>query len=113
MQAGWTFDDVPARLSWRAFFAWLENLPPTSNLGRARDPERAAWIAGDPNSQLLVALGERLDILAWQKTRDGQKGRKRPKPWETPWSAKSRKPTRIGGGGVPMSRFAEAWGDGT
>ena len=111
--AGYSFDDVPERLPWRALFAFLDHLPADSALARAREPEKAEWAAHGPTPFLLAAMGHRLDVLAWQQTKDGQKGRKKPKPWPTPWSDPDKDVQRIGRGAIPASEWDDFWGDGT
>ena len=55
-------------------------LPRDSATVRAESPE-AAW---SDETYLLSAIEYDLRILIWQSTRDGQKGRNRPKPMQTP-----------------------------
>lgn len=113
VSAGYSFDDVPEHLPWRALFAFLEHLGPSSALARTQEPERALWAAQGPVPLLLSALGHRLDILAWQQTKDGQKNRNRPKPWPTPWDGPDKGKTVIGRGAIKASEWADFWGDGS
>ena len=49
-------------------------LPPESRIMRALSGQRA-----DLRDMLLAAIADRLSILVWFQTKDGQKGRRRPK----------------------------------
>ena len=49
-------------------------LPPESRIMRVLSGQRA-----DLRDMLLAAIADRLSILVWFQTRDGQKGRRRPK----------------------------------
>lgn len=109
---GWTWDDVPERLPWRSLFAFVKHLPATSALGRALDPETASWMDGTLVANLLAELGYRLDVANWQRSRDGQKGHRKPKPWPRPW-VKAQGTRTIGRGAIPMSAWADFWGDGS
>ena len=115
VSAGYSFDDVPERLPWRALFAFLDNLGPGSAFFRARldDPVKAAWIEAGPAPLLLSQAGYLLEILAWQQTKDGQKNRNRPKPWPTPWDGPDKGKTVIGRGAIKASEWADFWGDGS
>lgn len=108
---GWTFDDVPRRLSYPALFAFLAHLPTTSAYVRMKNPDTASWMDGSLVANLLAELGHRLDILAWQQTADGQKNRKRPQPWPRPW-VKDKNKDRIGAGPIPASEWETFWDGG-
>ncbi|MCT1607154.1 DUF5361 domain-containing protein [Nesterenkonia massiliensis] len=111
VRAGWTFDDVPARLSYPALFAFIEHLPPDSAFSRVQDPETATWTTGVIVPNLLAELGYRLDVLVWQQSKDGEHNRRRPQPWERPW-AKNKNTRRIGAGPIPASRWEAFWDGG-
>ncbi|VXB22498.1 DUF5361 domain-containing protein [Citricoccus sp. K5] len=111
MTAGWTLEDVPRRLSWPALHAFVTHLKPDSALGWLVDPQAALWVSGANATSLLASIGHRLDILAWQPTKNGQKGRKPPEPWETPW-VKSKKRRTIGAGPIPASEWEAFWDGG-
>ena len=111
MTAGWTFDDVPRRLSYPALFAFLAHLPPHGAYARFSDPETALWTDGTLTANLLAEVGYRLDLLLWQNSKDGQRGRNRPQPWDRPW-AKSGKKQTIGAGPIPASSWEAFWDGG-
>ncbi|WP_300345502.1 DUF5361 domain-containing protein [Nesterenkonia sp.] len=98
-------------MSYPALFAFIENLPADSALDRITDPQTAAWTSGVLVPNLLAEIGYRLDILAWQQSKDGSKGRRRPQPWERPW-AKNKNKRRIGAGAIPASRWEKFWDGG-
>ena len=60
--------------------ALAANLPRESATVRAVSPE-AAW---SDATYLLAAIEYDLRVLAWQNSKDGMKGRNRPKPVQTP-----------------------------
>lgn len=111
MAAGWTLEDVPRRLSYPALLAFIGHLPMSSAFHRVRSPEESQWTGEALVPSLLAQVGYRLDILAWQQSKDGQKGRNRPRPWATPWVKNSEART-IGRGAIPASQWEEFWGDG-
>lgn len=111
VRCGWQLSDVPHRLGWRALFAFLGNLPPDASYYRAIDPETAFWMGGSGVQNLLASVIDQLAVLVWQNTKDGHKGRKRPKPIKRPWSKTNT--DRIGRGAIPKSEWADFWGDGS
>lgn len=60
--------------------ALMSQLPATSRVARALDPA-AEW---DDATYLLSAIEYDLRVLIWQKTKDAQRNRNRPKPNDTP-----------------------------
>lgn len=111
VNAGWTLEDVPRRLSWSALYAFVLHSPATSALSRVRSPEQASWVDGTGLATLLAAIGYRLDTANWQRSKDGQKNRRRPQPWETPWN-KSKNRRTIGAGPIPASDWEAFWDGG-
>lgn len=66
-------------LDWRALSVITAatlacGLPPESRIMRALSGQQA-----DLRDMLLAAIADRLSILVWFQTKDGQKGRRRPK----------------------------------
>lgn len=55
-------------------------LPAESRCARAVDP-RAAWTAGE---WMLRSIEHGVRVLAWMQTRDGERGRRRPRPVPAP-----------------------------
>lgn len=111
MAAGWTLEDVPRKLSWPALYAFVTHLPAASALSRVMDPESALWMSGGNLTSLIAAVGYRLDMANWQRSKDGQKNRRRPEPWETPW-AKNKNRRTIGAGPIPASQWEDFWNGG-
>lgn len=62
-------------------------------------PEDAPWETLD--SHLLAEVVDRLGLLLWAKTKDGQKGRNRPKPVDRP----GRRPEKLGRKPLPLDRM--------
>lgn len=58
----------------------MVQLPQTSRVAKALNPDNE-WSDAE---YLLAAIEYDLRVLIWQKTKDGQKNRNRPKPTETP-----------------------------
>lgn len=110
--AGWSWDDVPRRLPWRAVVAFAAHPRPGGALHHAMTPEHAAWT--DPS--LLAFLVSRVEFQLrqgnWMQSKDGQRGTNRPKPIPTPWDKKDASRTVIGSGAIPMSQWTQFWGDG-
>ena len=77
----------------------LEQLPEGSRVHRAIDPDNV-WTL---DRQLLAALVNAVNWLVWSKTKDGQRGRNKPKPIGLP----AKKPQSTGEkkvAGKPMDR---------
>lgn len=58
----------------------MSQLPSTSRIARRIDPN-AEW---DEQTHFLAAIEYDLRVLIWQKTKDAQNGKNRPKPNKTP-----------------------------
>jgi len=83
-------------------YAICSNSPRTSALVRSIHGADAAW---GLNEHLLATVADYQAILIWQKTKDGQKNRNRPKPIERPGVKVSEKTT-----GTAMSiEDADKW----
>ena len=111
VRAGWTLDDVPYRLSWRALFAFLQHLGPESAYMRVVEPELSFWLGSEGVPNLLATLVDIGNTQIWQKTKDGAKNRRRPKPIKRPWNKANVK--TVGQGAIPKSHWADFWGDGS
>lgn len=68
------FDDLP-----RAALLWVA-LPRESRTARRLDPD-LAWSDGE---YLLRSIEHAAQVLVWQRTKDGSKGRRQPKPLPSP-----------------------------
>ena len=110
--AGWSWDDVPRRLPWRAVLAFADHPRPGSAFHAAIAPEHAAWT--DP--AFLAFLVSRVEFQVrqgnWMQSKDGQRNTNKPKPIPTPWDKKDTSRQIIGAGGIPMSEWGDFWGDG-
>ena len=111
MRAGWQLTDAPYRLSWEALFAFLNHLPSDAAYHRVIDPDMAFWLGGAGVQNLLASVVDQLAVVVWQNTKDGHRGRRKPKPIKRPWSKDST--DRIGRGAIPRSEWADFWGDGS
>lgn len=67
--------------NWRDLMVFIRYLPVTSNLFSAMHPEHAGWTR---EALLQADQVDALRILAWQKTKDGLKGRNAPDPIPRP-----------------------------
>ncbi len=72
------------RLTWGRLRAFIEHLPEgrESALRRSLDPDdKTAWSTGE---HLLAYIADVLVIANWQRSDDGAKGRKKPRPLPRP-----------------------------
>lgn len=77
----------------------VSQLPRESRTARAEQPA-CEW---GPSERLLALIEYGVRVLAWQNSRDGEKGRRRPKPLEAPGSR--------GGGASKVDRTDTAYID--
>jgi hypothetical protein len=101
--AGWTLDDVPERLNWRAFrsFVMQDAQQPGSALRRTLIGDDHIW--GLPE-QLLAAVVDAIQQGNWQRAASGAKRPpKRPKPIPRPGVGKKRGRKAGGTTAVPLS----------
>lgn len=90
-------------LSWRDLWVIVRHMPPhESALWRVMNPDDAPW---NMDTFLQAEMVDTLRLLVWQKTKDGQKGRGRPKPIPRP----GHRPKKFGGGGGMSLAEADAW----
>lgn len=104
MCAGWTLDDVPARLNWRALHAFVAQsaLQPATALHRELVGEHYQWGMVE---QLLALVVDELAVANWQRSKDGAKGRNRPSPLPRP-GVKQKSGERVGGTtALPLSEL--------
>lgn len=102
--AGWTLDDVPGRLNWRALKAFVHH--------RALDRSSAVHhaLAGDDRhwglqEQLLAAIVDELRAANWQRAAAGaKKGSQPPRPKPIPRPGLGQKPAA---GAMSMSQFQQ------
>lgn len=114
-RAGMSFDDVPARLSWRALGVFVRHLDASSAYVREVEPERAPWLGTERIPSMLADLFDMVAVLDWHlvcaNTPRGKQRPRRPKPYPRPWRAKDGG-TRVGRDPIPVSDFNEWWNGG-
>lgn len=66
----------------------MKFLPESSAYWRTREPERSRWGFAE---YLLASIADSLGWLVWSKTKDGSKGRNRPKPIPRPGDSQRKK----------------------
>ena len=105
--AGWTLDDVPARLPWRSFYAYVAHLPNDSALKRELNGENGEWSTLLKTNAILADLYDLLSgfATAFAKSRGGHP--KAPKPYKRPGAQSGQQ--HIGSGAVPHGTFMEWW----
>lgn len=99
---GYTLEDIPRRLNWRALRAWQKMAPQSSNYYQLEHGEPAKW--GDSDYMLALAC-DYLALLAWMKTKDGVANRKRPDPLPRP--GVKPKTTRMGNRRLTIAQAKE------
>lgn len=80
-------DITTGRLSWRRLRVLITGLPSSSSLFRAVNGAAAEWSTSD---HLLALTVDALQIANWQRSADGSKGRRPPKPIARPGVQDSR-----------------------
>lgn len=101
--AGWTLDDVPGRLNWRAVRAFVAGQAAKDGtaLHRATAGDQAGW---GLTQHLLAGLYDQLAVANWQRAASGAKrAPKKPSPLPRPGiddGQRSEKSTAI-----PLSEF--------
>ncbi|AYQ99954.1 tail assembly chaperone [Mycobacterium phage Nebkiss] len=89
LDAGMRLRDFPSeRHSWYDLHVFVKYLDRESKLFREMYPDKADWTLGN---RLLAMVVNCLRLLLWAKTKDGQKGRKRPQMIGPDWSDKTPK----------------------
>jgi hypothetical protein len=73
----------------------VERLPPDSATVRSMQGEAATWSLSD---HLMALVVDELRVANWQRTEDGHKGRRRPKPLPRPGVHQEDEATHIGRG---------------
>lgn len=91
------------KLSWRDLWVIVtQQDPAVSATHRALNPDDAPW---NMHTFLLAETVDTLRTLVWFKTKDGQKGRKRPKPIPRP----GYRPKVLGKGAGMTLAEADEW----
>lgn len=99
---GYTLEDIPGRLNWRAFARWLDRAPQSSNIYQLHHGHPARW--GD-KEYMFAMMVDYLALLVWMKTKDGAANRHRPdrlpRPGDEP------KQTRFGNARMSIAQAKE------
>lgn len=82
-------------LSWRDLRVMVTQAQPDTAVFKSMNPHWQQTVEAD----LLRAIEFNVRILAWQQSRDGQKGQNKPEAWTWPWESKPDKAFR----GDPMT----------
>lgn len=99
---GYTLEDVPNRLNWRALSRWLDRAPQTSNSYQLHFGPPARW--GDAE-YMMALMVDYLALLAWMKTKDGHANRRRPD--QIPRPGQEPKKTRFGNARMTIAQAKE------
>lgn len=86
--------------TWRDLLVFVQESGRDSALFRAMYPDRVEW---ENTNMLLAAAVDALNIQIWQKTKDGQKGRKQPDPIPRP--GVNPRARRVRGEAIPIDQF--------
>nr|DAG04358.1 MAG TPA: protein of unknown function (DUF5361) [Siphoviridae sp. ctYkG6]DAO02421.1 MAG TPA: protein of unknown function (DUF5361) [Caudoviricetes sp.] len=107
-----TLDDLGERLSFRALFSFIQNLPKTSALWKATHPDDidyALWESQEIVPQLLARLSDQISQLAWMySSAHTTKKQPKPKPLTRP-GVESAKEEVYGKDPIPISQFNDWW----
>lgn len=97
MRLRWFEDPADVDHTWHDLYIFVKTRGVTSTYQKQKiDPEKLMWNA---DRQLLASIVDLLAVQVWQPTKDGRKGRKRPKPIPRPGvEDKSRKEEKRGAG---------------
>jgi len=104
VMAGWTLDDVPERLNWRAFAAFVRHraVDTTSALHRHLAGDDYHW---GLREQLLAAVVDELRVANWQRAASGaKKGKQPPRPKPIPRPGIGRRNPKST---MPLSEFQQ------
>lgn len=101
IRSGLRLRDVGSEeFSWRDLKAFITGADQNSAIARALHPEEWMW---NNEAMLLASAVDTLRVIAWQKTRDGSKGRNAPAPIPRPGVVPTTRKTT--GKAVPMNEL--------
>ena len=107
-----TLDDLGERLTYRALFSFINNLPKSSALWKATHPhdiDYALWESQEIVPQLLARLSDQISQLAWMYS-SAHTTKKQPKPKQlTRPGVESAKEEVYGKDPIPISQFNDWW----
>lgn len=106
MRLRWFYDTDSLDYSWRDLLVFIRHSPKGSAYYSLESGEESLWGVQEHLTANLVDL---TNILVWFKTKDGSKGRNRPKPIPRPGMQEPGK-KKHGGAKIPAKKLAELLG---
>lgn len=106
MRLRWFHDPDNLDHSWRDLLVFIRHSPAWSAYYAAESGEESLW---GVQEHLMANLVDLTNILVWFKTKDGQKGRNRPKPIPRPGVEEPGK-RKHGGAKIPAADIADLLG---
>lgn len=106
MRLRWFHDPDNLDHSWRDLLVFIRHSPAGSAYYAAESGEESLW---GVQEHLMANLVDLTNILVWFKTKDGQKGRNRPKPIPRPGVEEPGK-RKHGGAKIPAADIADLLG---
>ena len=106
MRLRWFYDTDSLDYSWRDLLVLIRHSPKGSAYYSLESGEESLWGVQEHLTANLVDL---TNILVWFKTKDGSKGRNRPKPIPRPGMQEPGK-KKHGGAKIPAKKLAELLG---
>jgi len=104
MRLRWFENPDDSDHTWHDLFIFVKSRPVESIYLRQKiDPEKLLWT---PDRQLMASIVDLLSVQVWQPTKDGRKGRNRPKPIYRPGVKDSGREVKKLGGGKKNTRTA-------
>ena len=104
-RAGFTFDDIPARLSYRALRSFVSHLGLDSRLAGEMVPDKAAWGTTAKTNMILADIFDMLAMINANLIGVGShKKASRPKPYPRP-KTKNDKTQKYGSGALPIDEL--------
>lgn len=104
-RAGFTLDDVPARLSYRALNSFVMHLGLDSALAADVIPEESSWGTATKTNTILADIFDMLGMINANLIGVGTRKRaKQPKPYPRP---KQKKRQKYGHGAMPLDDLRE------
>ena len=105
-RAGFTLDDIPARLSYRALNSFIKHLGLDSALAAEVLPEESSWGTAVKTNTILADIFDMLAMINANLVGLGSgKRAKQPKPYPRPKNKKDRQ--KIGRDSLPLDELRE------
>lgn len=106
MRLRWFHDPDNLDHSWRDLLVFIRHSPAGSAYYASESGEESLW---GVQEYLMANLVDLTNVLVWFKTKDGQKGRNRPKPIPRPGMKEPGK-KKHGGAKIPAADIADLLG---